>query len=215
VSRLRQEEWGVPRAVAVGALVAPFAGGAVVALLARDERLFRLLVREDSLIEWLEVVAWAIALVASVVVARRERGWMRLAWILFAVGCVLALGEELSWGQRLAGFGTPEALRDSDKQEEATLHNLRELEAPTEAAVLVVAATLAVAPWITRRVPVFLAGAFAFTAAYELSRLVLGDQIGYRFAKYGEWPELCLAAALAGLTVCTARRVESRACLTS
>jgi hypothetical protein len=207
VGRLREEEWGVSRRAALAAFVAPLAGGALVAAAAENRRLYRLLVREDGLLEWLQVAAWLVALVATALLAPRARGWERVAWVGFALACAAAVGEELAWGQRLFDFGTPEALRDADKQEEATLHNVRAFESPTRLLVLAVATAGAVAPFVSRRVPRFLVSAFAVTALYELARLPAAESVDYRFAKYSEWPELCFAAALAGFVVCTARRV--------
>ena len=208
MGRLREEEWAVSRPVAVAALVAPVLGGALVAAAAANRWLYRVLVREDGLLEWFQVAAWLASLAGALVLARRRRGAARVAWIVFALACAAALGEEIAWGQRLFDFGTPEALRDADKQEEATLHNVRAFESPTRWLVLVVATAGAVAPFVSRRVPRFLVSAFAVTALYELARLPAGESVDYRFAKYSEWPELCFAGALAGLVVCTARRVR-------
>ena len=36
----------------------------------------------------------------------------------------LAAGEEISWGQRIFGIETPDALREANRQEEINLHNL-------------------------------------------------------------------------------------------
>jgi hypothetical protein len=63
-------------------------------------------------------------------------GWLRLrravpgsrvkqlTYLGLALFLFLAAGEELSWGQRLLGFGTPDAIRDVNAQGETTLHNL-------------------------------------------------------------------------------------------
>lgn len=42
---------------------------------------------------------------------------------------LFAAGEELSWGQHLLGWGTPEALVDANLQEETNVHNLEVLRA--------------------------------------------------------------------------------------
>lgn len=206
-----EEWWGASRRVTAVALLLPPVGGLLVALAAENATLYRRLVREDSLLEWLSVVVWIAGLVAAVLVARRTGGLERAFWILFALACLAAAGEELSWGQRLFDYGTPEAFRDSDKQEEAALHNLSWLESPTRIAIVAVSIAGAVAPWLTRRAPRFLVSAFAVSAIYELVRLPAGDDPDYRFAKYAEWPELCFAGALATLAVWTLLRLESRA----
>jgi len=46
-------------------------------------------------------------------------------WLLGSVGLLLMFFEEISWGQRTLGFGTPEWVRDANIQEEFNLHNLR------------------------------------------------------------------------------------------
>jgi len=209
VDRHGDEWWGASRRVTGIALLAPPVGGILVAAAAENATVYRRLVREDSLLEWLSVVAWIVGLVAAVLVAGRTRGLERALWILFGVACLAAAGEEISWGERLFDYGTPDVFLDSDKQEETALHNLSRLESPTRLAIIAVSVAGAVAPWFTRRVPRFLVSAFALSALYELVRLPAGDDPDYRFAKYAEWPELCFAGALAALAVWTRRRLES------
>jgi hypothetical protein len=196
--------------VAVAVLAAPVAGGAAVAAAAADDALYRAVVREDALLEWVQAAAWATALGCAVVLARRTRRRERAFWTLFALAALAALGEELAWGQRILGFGTPEPLLDRDKQEEAALHNVRELEAPTRVAIAAVAIAACVAAWSTARVPRCLTAAFAIAGAYELLRLAAGDSPPYWFAKWSEWPETCFAAGLAAVAGLTLRRYGPR-----
>ena len=63
--------------------------------------MFDALVREDSPLEWGEVCAYGVAAVISARVALRTRGFVRLAYGLLAFAALVAIGEELSWGQRL------------------------------------------------------------------------------------------------------------------
>ncbi len=90
------------------------------------------LVEEDGVVEWigaLGLFAAAGLFLASFVVARRRRPaeinrvgvWLLL---LLAAGFLVLAGEEISWGQRLFGFGTPEALSSVNAQHETTVHNL-------------------------------------------------------------------------------------------
>jgi len=50
--------------------------------------------------------------------------------LLFAIGTIVLIGamEEMSWGQRLVGFETPDALDQLNKQGEFNLHNLVDSE---------------------------------------------------------------------------------------
>ncbi len=51
---------------------------------------------------------------------------LRRRWALLALAVVFAFGagEEISWGQRLLGFATPDAVEAVNVQGEFTLHNL-------------------------------------------------------------------------------------------
>ncbi len=44
--------------------------------------------------------------------------------LALAAALFLAAGEEVSWGQRLFGWGTPESISAINAQDETTLHNL-------------------------------------------------------------------------------------------
>ena len=43
---------------------------------------------------------------------------LALAYVVFAIGCFVVAGEEIAWGQRIIGYGTPESLREINEQEE-------------------------------------------------------------------------------------------------
>jgi len=42
---------------------------------------------------------------------------------LVTSGCIYFAGEEISWGQQLAGWGTPEWVKEINVQHETNLHN--------------------------------------------------------------------------------------------
>jgi hypothetical protein len=98
-------------------------GYAVLALL-RQEGLLEALGREDGPVEWATVVLWAAAsavcLVRLLRGQKRSRGWLLLWMILTFV----FMGEEASWFQRVLGFGTPDAIAESNYQGEFNIHNL-------------------------------------------------------------------------------------------
>ena len=110
----------VQRTLAVGlAVLAP-----VIALLQlwRPSILAGLTV-EDGVVEYLTAALFLVAAVAfaaaSVVRAARP------LWALpLAAACFLVAGEEVSWGQRLLGLGTPGALAELNVQGETNLHNI-------------------------------------------------------------------------------------------
>lgn len=56
-------------------------------------------------------------------------GWMyyrnrKMLFLLMALILFVGCGEEISWGQRLFGFGTPDILKEHNVQGETTLHNI-------------------------------------------------------------------------------------------
>jgi len=90
------------------------------------------LVREDSIIEYLgflffliSALGWLGAFIFSKtgntigpIHTRKNFVFLALALILF-----FGAGEEISWGQRLLGFETPEFMEENE-QEELSVHNL-------------------------------------------------------------------------------------------
>ncbi len=89
---------------------------------------------EDGLVEWGTVIAFTLCAVLGLIAAvgkrpglcRRQRGFM----IVFAIVALIAVGEEVSWGQRMFGFTPPEGMtRHSDSvlrfgHDDVTWHNL-------------------------------------------------------------------------------------------
>lgn len=53
----------------------------------------------------------------------------QLVYLGLAVLFLFGAGEEISWGQRILGFQTPESLSEVNRQEEFNLHNLSAWEA--------------------------------------------------------------------------------------
>lgn len=186
-------------------LLGPVFGAVVVAGASRSDRLYRFLVREDALLEWTQVVAYlSIVAIAIVAVPRLWRCGERLSAAVvigLAVASLVITGEELSWGQRLIGFETP-GIAAGNVQGELTLHNDERLEESTRLALLGVGAYGLLAPLLARRrTPLVpsraLASFFAVVVVYYTVRLLFLEAPTYVQAKYSEWPETCLALALA------------------
>lgn len=94
-----------------------------------DEAFFRdTYTVEDGFTEWCTFLA---LFAAFVLCARRLLTlWStRSPRFLFIVGflalfCFFGAGEEISWGQRIVGFESPEFFLDNNSQQEAGIHNL-------------------------------------------------------------------------------------------
>jgi hypothetical protein len=88
------------------------------------------LVKEDAAIENMQAifylmgaVVWGFAIfITSKVKGRQKR--LYIFYILFLGLFLFFFFEEISWGQRLFGFSTPESLREVNVQDETNVHNI-------------------------------------------------------------------------------------------
>ncbi len=80
--------------------------------------------RDFGLSEYGVVLALIGAAGFLALLALRSKGFDRVVFILAALGCFLVAGEELSWGQWIFGWSTPEALAAVNLQNETNAHNL-------------------------------------------------------------------------------------------
>jgi hypothetical protein len=104
---------------------------------------------EDGLVEWATVGSFTVAAILAGLVARalRGAGHRRIALMhgLLGVMFLLIVLEEISWGQRIFGWDTPDAIAQINFQDETTLHNIESFDRVTNtltaiAAVLVIVA---------------------------------------------------------------------------
>ena len=83
---------------------------------------------EDGVSEWWSVAAYLAAAGMAGATARLLHGlghrYLFSIQLLLAALFLLGAMEEVSWGQRLFGWGTPAILREVNVQGETTLHNL-------------------------------------------------------------------------------------------
>lgn len=98
-----------------------------------DKPTFTRLIAEDSLIESLTAVLLLSAGILLFVTGRMERKALR-RWIYVLGGIVVLFiaGEEISWGQRIFGYPTPDWISERNYQREFTVHNLYVLGASLE-----------------------------------------------------------------------------------
>ena len=50
--------------------------------------------------------------------------WLKMWMLLVTLSCVYFAGEELSWGQHLLGWETPEEIKNINDQDETNVHNM-------------------------------------------------------------------------------------------
>ncbi len=83
---------------------------------------------EDRLIEWLTCIGffWASLICLGILIKFNPlmNRWALFYLTGFFLFFFVCAGEEISWGQRLLGFQTPEVLLEHNQQEEFNIHNL-------------------------------------------------------------------------------------------
>jgi hypothetical protein len=123
---------------------------AMILLSTRGESAYDALVQEDRVVEWATVFLFLAAAIAFT-----GHGWMRRRvgdWGV-ALFCLVAAGEEISWGQRVLGFTPSETFLQRNAQQEANLHNLVEaFGQPKWSLIAVIAAYGILIPVVARTV---------------------------------------------------------------
>lgn len=189
--------------------------GAAAALLGKAT--YKWFTAEDGFAETLQVVFYLGALVLCVrLLPRMHRTRSSLVFVLYwvlALGLVFLIGEEVSWGQRIFGWGTPAALAEVNKQAETNLHNIYGAGAAFKWIQLLVGAYGTVLPvWVLFRTPsgklreltdsivppLSLAPFFAPMFAWKLFRnlFAVPQRLYFVVEKYNEVVELVLALGM-------------------
>lgn len=164
---------------------------------------YEALVQEDRLVEWWTAFLFASASVAFGVGAWRGR---RLGDAGVALFCLVATGEEVSWGQRIIGFTPSDTFLAHNAQQEANLHNLVEAFGQPKWTLVAVLVAYGIAVPVLARVPTMrrLADRFGLTIPDAVVALwfavAVGVLVWYPVRLTGEWVEalsgaLFLAAA--------------------
>ncbi len=77
--------------------------------------------REDSFFEWLTGLFYFISFVLLLLTYKKK--W-NIFLLLLSLVLLFGAGEEISWGQRVFGFATPEEINKLNVQHEFNIHNL-------------------------------------------------------------------------------------------
>jgi hypothetical protein len=225
--------WGIPAVVARLLLILPLVAVVALVLAVPHPNLYHFLIDEDHVIEWSQFFAILAASVVFALAARRaqqaRRRGLAILFLLVAVGAFVVAGEEISWGQRILGLETPEALKDINHQGEANIHNILGLQRVFNLGELLVGLYGFAIPlvWASRAVrdrlrldrlrldpllipPLCLGVLFFLPFAYRAFRAIFLPTAGERITEFGELPELTLyvAVLITGLVI---QRAERRA----
>lgn len=86
------------------------------------------LVSENGIVEILQALIMAVGAALALInlrrVNRRKQRWLSAWFGVALLGCIYVTGEEISWGQHLLGWGTPEYWQAINDQRETNLHNV-------------------------------------------------------------------------------------------
>ena len=77
--------------------------------------------KEDSFFEWLTALFYFISFVLLLLTFKKNRN---IFLVLLGMVMLFGTGEEISWGQRIFGFATPEEINKLNVQHEFNIHNL-------------------------------------------------------------------------------------------
>jgi hypothetical protein len=223
-------EWRVARPTALFWFAFPVVLSTAVGLTILARPVYRFLISEDSLIEWLQVALLAGMAVFGVLVGVRQirdrRRLIGLAYLAAAVVALFILGEEISWGQRILGWATPEELEDLNKQGETNVHNIGPALLFFHLGMLAVATLGTVLPiaWYRRAggrarttlevllvPPLFLVPAFVIPSIYRLFRFIFAPTTGFVLSRYQEVTELIFYVGLFLFVALVWRRLRAEA----
>ena len=89
---------------------------------------YSIIIREDGPIEYSTVIVYLAAFIVSVNILRFFKNDKKffVLFLVFSIGFFIIAMEEISWGQRILGFNTPDWFPESS-QHETNLHNLDSL----------------------------------------------------------------------------------------
>jgi hypothetical protein len=220
-------DWGVSVRAAWALAVGPLVAAGLIALTVGYRPLYRAIIEEDGIVEWAQNGALlGLAVVGALIAHRlltRRRIVLGSLYLLAAVAAVFIFGEEISWGQRLLGWATPEELARLNVQGETNVHNIGQTLRALNLVMMIVALAAAALPvawraWAGDRArqvdeyllvpPVFLASSFLLAAGYRIVRFTLVPDGRYVVSRYQEVTELAFYVALLAFAFLALRRLR-------
>lgn len=189
--------------------------GASSALFGKN--VYLLVTGEDGIAENLQVIVYIVTLMLALIAMRRywqaKERLIALLYIGLCLGLLFLTGEEISWGQRLFGWGTTGVFAEINQQQETNLHNIEGVQDLFKWVQLLVGAYGVFLPLLIKRWGVFpifrnlfaaitphesLIPYFGAMFLWKLYRNLLPapSHWEFRLAEYNEVIELVLALGL-------------------
>ena len=148
-----------------------------------DTKSYDIISREDRIIEYLSSLFLLLSsffFLRAFIYSKRHNStnskWLLFLLIGISILFFLASGEEISWGQRIFNFSTPEYLSSINDQNELNIHNInkkffdRVLDRTTIIFVIIASAILLLKKDVIREIKnpdIFIICAFAITPFYR------------------------------------------------
>jgi hypothetical protein len=228
------EAWGLTARQSLVIALFPLLATCAIVATVPFHGLFRWVIDEDSLVESLQLL---MLLAADVLLAwlskeliRARRHVFSGLYVLLTLATFFIAGEEISWGQRIFGFRTPETLESINAQQEISVHNIYGFHQPFIYAVMFAGLYGAVVPLLALGLgnertrpslsyllipPLCLIPAFLIPFGYRLLRLVfLSDLSGapgylaFAITEFSEVTELSLYFGLLVFAWLSLRRLR-------
>lgn len=238
------EAWGLSKRSALLIALAPvvligavtFIAALSLVMKTEFRPIFRFITAEDSVLEWLQFLcvfgASTMFAYLGVRFMREGQALIGALYLLLALCAFFVAGEEISWGQRIFGWGTPEALDEINHQGETNVHNIRWVQTAFGYVMTLGAMYCTLAPLVASKrwggrarpplsfllIPALcLIPAFLMPFGYKMFRLLIWPGTDFTVVKFGEAPELCLYFGLLMFAALNVRRlrVAKRAALRS
>lgn len=208
-------EWGISPRMARWLFWLPIIASLVIIGLQVNRTIFRFLLEEDGPAEWASAISFILAGLTSVRIAfnrfRTDHLWQAALFIGVAAVMLFAGGEEISWGQRVFGWETPQELIGINDQEETNLHNIGVLLDITNLAMFATGLYGTVAYLANRRLrfarywdegnylfvpPFFLATYFLPILVFRIARVTIFTESNFTLNRLAEWSEMVVAVGI-------------------
>jgi hypothetical protein len=209
------QEWGISPRLARWLFWLPLIATLVIFALQLNRDIFRFLLQEDGPAEWLSAIAFILTGLVSfrIAIGRFKAGHAWQAWLFIAVAVVMifAGGEEISWGQRIFGWETPQELIDVNDQGETNLHNIGIVLQLTNLAMFLTGLYGTIAYVANRNLrfarrwdqgdylfvpPFFLATYFFPILIFRIARMTVFTESNFTLNRLGEWAEMVVAVGI-------------------
>ncbi len=189
---------------------------------------YHFFIQEDGLLEWGTFLFAAMAAFAAgrTTCSRATDGYpvQAIMYGMLMLALIFLAGEEISWGQRILGFETPDSLQGINKKNEANLHNIGRFLSWTPLITLVAGLLGSFAWTVNRRIrierliedggkyfipPYFVCTSFLVVLLFSIAQFTLLPLTNTQSTRFAEVSEFCLAYGCAVFNWLVASRARN------